>query len=84
MSEGRRIAILGGGYTGMVAAHDLCRKHDVTLYERSHSLGGLADDFTLHGTPLERAYHHLFRSDKDIIQLAEQLGIGGNCDGCLL
>lgn len=75
MTSRRRIAILGGGYTGLVAAYDLCRKHDVTLYERGAALGGLAGDFSLHGTSLERAYHHLFRSDQDISRLTDELGI---------
>ncbi len=75
MSGRRRIAILGGGYTGLAAAYDLSGRHEVTLYERGASLGGLAGDFSLHGGSLERAYHHLFRSDKDIIQLVDELGI---------
>ena len=28
------------------------------------------------GTALERFYHHLFQSDRDIVALAEEIGIG--------
>lgn len=71
----RRIAIIGGGYTGLAAAFDLSPAHQVTLYERARALGGLAGDFAIQGGALERAYHHLFRTDTDIIALTRELGI---------
>lgn len=72
-----RIAILGGGYTGLTAALRLARQgHDVTVFEAGPAIGGLAGDFTVEGKPLERAYHHLFRTDTSVIGLAKELGIG--------
>ncbi|NDC37355.1 MAG: FAD-dependent oxidoreductase [Proteobacteria bacterium] len=41
MSEQRQsIAVVGGGVSGIVSAYLLSRRFDVTLYERSHYLGG--------------------------------------------
>jgi protoporphyrinogen oxidase len=74
----KKIAIIGGGYTGLVSAGDLaCNpEFEIHLFERSTSLGGLAGDFTLQGESLEKTYHHLFRSDTDILQMIEELGLG--------
>ena len=35
-----RIAVIGSGISGMVAAHELCRLHDVTVYEAGAYAGG--------------------------------------------
>lgn len=76
MGEKKRIAIIGGGYTGLTAAYKLLQKgHSVTIYERAPVVGGLAAGFTIENAPFERAYHHLFRTDTDIISLLEELGI---------
>jgi 5,10-methylene-tetrahydrofolate dehydrogenase/methenyl tetrahydrofolate cyclohydrolase len=38
-----KIAILGGGFTGLTAAYYLQKKgHDITIYEQNNNLGGLA------------------------------------------
>lgn len=72
----QRIAIIGGGYTGLVAALRLAQAgHSVELFETGGSLGGLAGGFTIEKASLEKAYHHLFRTDTAIIALAEELGI---------
>lgn len=71
-----KIAIIGGGFTGLVAARNLTREgHHVTIYESAPELGGLAASFTLEDTPLEKAYHHLFRTDTAILQLIEELSL---------
>jgi protoporphyrinogen oxidase len=78
MPHTKKIAIIGGGYTGLVAAHRLSREKGVTatILERGSSVGGLASDFEVEGCALERAYHHLFKTDVHIIGLAQELGIG--------
>lgn len=77
MNEKRSIAVLGGGLTGLTAAHDLVKEgHKVTLFEKAPILGGLAVGFKGKGWkwPLERAYHHLFSNDDDIINFAKEIG----------
>lgn len=44
-----RIAVIGGGMAGLTAAHLLGRRHDVTLFERSHRVGGNAYTFRTSG-----------------------------------
>lgn len=74
---GLKIAVIGAGYTGLVAALRLAQKgNTVTIYEAGSSIGGLASNFEVEGASLERAYHHLFKTDESIINLAEELGIG--------
>ena len=72
-----KVAILGGGFTGLSAAYDLRNKgYDVSIIEKERVLGGLAVGFKEPNWewPLERAYHHIFASDKDIINLSSETG----------
>ncbi|MEI6533304.1 MAG: FAD-dependent oxidoreductase [Candidatus Roizmanbacteria bacterium] len=72
-----KIAVLGGGFTGLTSAYYLTKKgHAVTLYESNLELGGLANGFYSKGWewPLERAYHHIFASDSDILNFAKEIG----------
>ena len=71
------IGIVGAGATGLTAAHDLVRAgHDVTVLEGSDEIGGLAASLSVQGTPLERFYHHLFGTDRAMIELISELGLG--------
>ncbi|HWD17667.1 MAG TPA: NAD(P)/FAD-dependent oxidoreductase [Verrucomicrobiae bacterium] len=72
-----KVAIIGGGYTGLAAARRLAKsgRCEVTLLERGSSVGGLAGDFTIQGEPIEKAYHHLFRTDREILALVEEMGL---------
>ncbi len=72
----KRIAIVGGGLTGLTAAYDLVNSgHNVTVIEAQGHLGGLAAGFDLGGFPIERAYHFLYQSDEHILELAKELGV---------
>ena len=74
-----KIAIIGAGITGLTAAYDLLNAgHTVTIYEANQYPGGLAAGFKDDNWewPLEFFYHHLFKSDKQIIGLVQELGIG--------
>ncbi|WP_062530454.1 FAD-dependent oxidoreductase [Demequina rhizosphaerae] len=74
--NGARVAIIGGGYTGLVAALRLTEAgYHVTVFEAGAELGGLAGGFEIEGAPLERAYHHIFRTDTAIIDLVHELGL---------
>lgn len=72
-----KIAIIGGGFTGLTAAYDLLNTdHQVTVFEAAPQVGGLASGFKAEGWDwnLERFYHHIFTTDKAIIALAKEIG----------
>ncbi len=74
--QNTEIAIIGGGLTGLTAAYRLSKTGaKVTVFEKSSNLGGLAGGFQINGTSLEKAYHHIFRTDKEIINLTKELKI---------
>ncbi|MBM4419357.1 MAG: NAD(P)/FAD-dependent oxidoreductase [Chloroflexi bacterium] len=71
-----RIGVLGGGALGLTAAYRCARAgHAVTLLERQDLVGGLAAGFRLGDAWLERFYHHLFETDRDIVALIDELGL---------
>jgi protoporphyrinogen oxidase len=77
MTEKLNIAIVGAGVAGLSAAWDLARAgHQVTIYEASERVGGLAAGFKDEGWDwtLEKFYHHWFEGDKDILGLIEEIG----------
>lgn len=70
-------AVVGGGIAGLTTALRLAQAGQrVTLFEKEAELGGQAATFPVGGTRLERFYHHLFRSDREILALIEELGLG--------
>lgn len=72
-----KIAIIGGGYTGIAAAYYLSKKSglDITIIEKDNSLGGLASGFKSKNWQwnLEKYYHHIFTSDKSFLDLAKEI-----------
>lgn len=74
-----RIAVLGAGALGLTVAMRLARRGaQVTVIEREPELGGLAAGFKPDpdgDVYLEKFYHHLFRSDTDIQELIDDLGL---------
>jgi len=72
-----RVAVLGAGVCGLVAAHRLAEAgHEVDVYERWPGLGGQAATIDIGGGHLlERYYHHLFTTDRHIAALYEELGM---------
>jgi protoporphyrinogen oxidase len=71
-----KVAVIGGGYAGLTAAYELTKAgHAVELLEAAPELGGQARTFPVGGTRLEVFYHHLFLSDRDILGLADELGL---------
>ena len=76
MTESMKIGVIGGGIAGLTAAYRLAGDgHDVILWERAERLGGQAGAFPMLGTALEYFYHHLFTSDRAIVDLINELGI---------
>jgi protoporphyrinogen oxidase len=72
-----RIAVLGAGVAGLVAALRLTEAgHTVDVYERWPGLGGQAATLDVgQGHLLERYYHHLFSTDRHIAALYDELGM---------
>jgi len=72
------IAIIGAGYAGLSAAYDLAKAgHQVTIYEASDHVGGLAAGFKEPhwDWSVESYYHHWFASDKHMLGLIKELGL---------
>ena len=72
-----RIAVIGAGIAGLTAARRLAiAGHACHVYERWPGLGGQVATLDIgEGDPLERYYHHLFTSDREIVALYEELGM---------
>jgi protoporphyrinogen oxidase len=62
---------------GLAAAYRLgAEGHDAVVYERWPGLGGQAATIdTGDGILIERYYHHLFTSDRDIADLCDEIGL---------
>lgn len=72
-----KVAILGGGLTGLTAAYYLRQNNfQVSLFEKESVLGGMASGFKEKNWDwyLERTYHHLFANDNDILNFAKEIG----------
>lgn len=73
-----KIAIIGAGYSGMVAAYDLKKAgHVVTIFESAEYVGGLASGFKEPhwDWSVEKFYHHWFQSDSEMLGLIRELGL---------
>ena len=70
------IAIVGAGLAGLTAALRLTAAgYRVRLFERYPRPGGLARALEIGGEPLEAFYHHIFTTDTDYVDFAEELGL---------
>lgn len=70
-------AILGAGAAGLTLGMRLALAGDrVTIVEREPLPGGLAAGFPVGDVMLEKFYHHLFRTDRAIIELLREIGLG--------
>jgi protoporphyrinogen oxidase len=75
-----RVAVIGAGVAGLVCAHRLTEAGvECDVYERWPGLGGQAATLDVgDGVRIERYYHYLFTSDQYMIDLFEELGLGGD------
>ncbi len=72
-----RVCVVGAGVTGLTAAFELGRHgHDVLVLEAAPETGGLAGSIDVDGTPVDRFYHFICRTDADLVDLVGELGIG--------
>ncbi len=76
MTDLTHTAILGGGALGLTLALRLARRGErVTVLEREPLPGGLASGFPVGDAWLEKFYHHIFRTDRAIIRVINELGL---------
>lgn len=74
--------IIGGGLAGLAAAYRLAGGDEIILIEKEPELGGMASSYSIQ-TPhlnagtyhIEKYYHHIFSSDKELIALIDELGL---------
>jgi protoporphyrinogen oxidase len=72
----KSVAIIGGGISGLSAAHFALQKgYAVDLFEKDAQWGGLAASFDLGGIPVEKYYHFICGGDVRLIALARELGL---------
>ncbi len=67
--------IIGGGLAGLAAAYKLTGCDEIILIEKEPGLGGLASSYNINGYQIEKYYHHIFASDKELINLINELGL---------
>jgi oxygen-dependent protoporphyrinogen oxidase len=74
----RRIAIIGGGISGLAAAHrvaEIIPKADVELFEASHSLGGVLQTTEDGGFLVEHSADNFLVNPAAAIELCRRIGI---------
>lgn len=68
--------IIGGGISGMLTGYELVKKgEEVLILEKEEILGGLLATDTISQIPIERFYHHIFKTDKKAVKLIKDLGL---------
>lgn len=71
-----KIGVLGAGALGLTAGHQLAKKgHQVVVIEKAEGVGGLVSSIKIGDSYLERFYHHIFQTDKEIISLIKEVGL---------
>lgn len=78
-----KTVIIGGGLAGLAAAYRLAGKDEVVIIEKEPELGGMASSYSIKGTELyhiEKYYHHIFASDKELIAVINEMGIGNKLE----
>ena len=79
MKKKVKIAIVGGGFTGLSAAYKFSKTtHDITLFEQDKQLGGLAGSFYNKDFILEKFYHMWYQTDKIIFNFIKELKLSKN------
>ena len=72
----KKVVIIGTGIGGLTAGYELLKKNnEVTFFEKEKQVGGLAAGFKMEGKMLDKSYRHIFKTDKELIELIEELGL---------
>jgi protoporphyrinogen oxidase len=70
-----KIGVIGGGLTGLVAAHRLVQDNEVDLFEKMPYLGGCLSSYNVNDYWIERYYHHCFFGDNRLFALMTEMGL---------
>lgn len=74
-----KIAIVGGGLSGLTAALLLSKNHDVTVFEKEDYLGGMASSYLIKWDekkyPISKTYHHILDGDTTTIDFIKRFGL---------
>ncbi len=72
----RRVAVVGSGVAGLLAAHVASRTADVTLYEADDRIGGHADTHDVDGLSIDTGFIvHNQRTYPTLLRLFRELGV---------
>ena len=75
-----KIGVIGGGLTGLVAAHRLVQDHEVDLFEKMPYLGGCLSSYNVNDYWIERYYHHCFSGDSSLFALITEIGLSSKLE----
>jgi protoporphyrinogen oxidase len=82
--QGRSWAVIGGGMCGMTLALRLAEAgHQVTLFEASDRLGGLADAWQIGDLTWDRHYHVTLLSDQYTRAILQEIGLEQTLQWCV-
>ncbi len=74
-----KIIIIGSGVAGLTAGYRLCKSNDIIIFEKDAEIGGMAasycQDCAGKSYFIEKYYHHIFRSDSELLDLIRELGL---------
>ena len=71
-----KICIIGAGITGLTTGYKLSKLgHEVEIFESASFSGGQASTINLENFEIEKAYPHLFVTDKAILELYKELDL---------
>lgn len=72
----KKFAVVGAGPMGLMAAVRLLDLgHQVDIYERDDRIGGMSAEFDFQGTPIERYYHFICKTDYPLFGLLDRYGL---------
>lgn len=74
-----KIIIIGSGLAGLSAGYKLCKSNEVIIFEKDAEIGGMSASYCQDNKGkeyfIEKYYHHIFRSDSELIALIKELGL---------
>ena len=72
----KSIAVLGAGPMGLAVAYQLVKDgYEPIIFEADDRVGGMTATFDFNGLNIERYYHFHCTSDKDFLDMLDELGI---------